>query len=176
MKYISALVLAVFLLSSCTSTAPSAITLGNGAKEVELYMDFTCPGCKKIYENTLSPLIQSGKIKVILRDFPLTGAGLFAHNAVWCASKKGKEKEIVDYLFSNQDGQRIFQIAGYGEQLGLGDDFRTCIENQEFANTIDEQKKGGLARGVSVTPTVFIGEKKFETSVLSTEIEALLNN
>lgn len=165
------LALCAVFFTACGTITPTSITLGNSGKNVDFYMDYTCPGCKRAFENTLLPMVETGQIRLRLHDFPLTGAGLFAHNAVWCAAKNGKEKEMVTYLFANQEAQRIFQIAGYGEKLGLGDEFRTCIENQEFSANIEQEKKRGVERGVTLTPTVFIGNTKFEMSILPSELE-----
>lgn len=171
-KIFFALFLALF--TSCGTITPTSITLGTGGNQVDFHMDYTCPGCKRVFENTLLPLVNSGKIRLRMHDFPLTGAALFAHNAVWCAAKQGKEKEMIIYLFANQDAHRIFQIAGYGEKIGLGEEFRTCIENQEFSRQIADEKELGENKGVTLTPTVFVGNRKFETSVLPSELESAL--
>ncbi len=86
--------------------------LGNQAAPVTLieFSDYQCPFCGAFYKNTEITLkkdyVDTGKVKLVYRDFPLTqihpGAQKGAE-AARCAGDQGKYWEFHDGVFSNQD-------------------------------------------------------------------------
>jgi len=69
------------------------------------FSDFQCPFCSRFYSQTLPQLkenyIDTGKVKLIYRDFPLSfhPEAQGAAEAGECASDQGKFWEFHDYIF-----------------------------------------------------------------------------
>src|SRR5580765_6900805 len=76
-KVILSLLLAGIGLSATTQSAAPAKSQGvpSAPIQLEVFSDFQCPACKKLYEETLRPLVADlvakGKVYLIHRDFPL---------------------------------------------------------------------------------------------------------
>ena len=72
------------------------------------FTDFQCPFCGRHFEQTFGQIkenyVDSGKVKYVLRDFPLSfhPHAEEAAEAAECANDQGKFWEMHDELFSNQ--------------------------------------------------------------------------
>lgn len=74
------------------------------------FSDFQCPYCKRLFDGAWVQLkkdyVDTGKVKVVFRDFPLyqihknAGAAALAGQ---CAKEQGKFWDMHDKLFTNQD-------------------------------------------------------------------------
>jgi protein-disulfide isomerase len=88
-----------------------APSMGNGDAKVTLieFSDYQCSFCGRHFSQTLPRLmteyVKTGKVKYVLRDFPLEPIhplAFKAAEAARCASDQGKYWEMHDRLFSNQ--------------------------------------------------------------------------
>ena len=133
------------------------------------FSDFQCPYCQSFYKETLSLLIKNyvdeGKVKIIYRDFPLSGHAQ-ANVAAQAAECVGDEQYYAfhDWLFENVatwsgkvDAQEIFITAA---QDNLGIDIRSCVESGEMADEVNADMTAGRGYGVTGTPSFFINGKK----------------
>lgn len=136
------------------------------------FTDYQCPFCQRAFSEVFpkikSEYIDQGKIKYVLRDFPLpfhTNAELAA-DAANCAFDQGKFWEMHDKLFagqaewsdlSNSDAKEKFKA--YAKDLGLSNDFNSCLDEELFNETIQKDLNDGTQYGVSGTPTFFINGK-----------------
>ncbi|MEE8403602.1 MAG: thioredoxin domain-containing protein [Candidatus Hydrothermarchaeaceae archaeon] len=74
------------------------------------FSDYQCPYCAKFWSQTLPQIkaeyIDTGKVKFVYRDYPLTGLGHAyaqkAAEAAECAGEQGKFWEMHDKLFETQ--------------------------------------------------------------------------
>lgn len=141
------------------------------------FSDFQCPYCRSFYDETYGQLkedyIDTGKVKLVYRDFPLSGhaqANLAAQAAECVAKNQSATKnsenyfEYHDWLFENvsmwsgkDDAEEIF-ITAAKDNLGL--DIRTCLENGETADEVNADLTAGRGYGVTGTPSFFINGKK----------------
>ena len=77
---------------------------------MEIFSSYDCPHCKVMHETYLPPLMHdfviSGKICIVSREFPLSGAGhpyaREAANYATAAARIGKFDVVADALFKNQ--------------------------------------------------------------------------
>ncbi|KKR80924.1 MAG: DSBA oxidoreductase [Candidatus Daviesbacteria bacterium GW2011_GWA1_41_61] len=85
--------------------------LGNTQASVTLveFSDYQCPFCERLYKATVVQLkkdyIDTGKVKLYYRDFPLTQihfGALKAAEAARCAGDQGKYWEFHNLVFENQ--------------------------------------------------------------------------
>src|SRR3989344_3259689 len=94
--------------------------LGNKNAEVAVieFSDYQCPFCRSFWKDTLhllkSEYIDTGKIKLIFRDYPLAFHAMAksAATAANCAGKQGKYWEMHDKIFAEQEklGQGTIQF------------------------------------------------------------------
>lgn len=139
------------------------------------FSDFQCPFCGSFFSNTLPQLeqnyIDSGKVRLVFRDFPLQSIhpnAVPAALAAQCANEQGKFWQYHDTLFSNQPNWAGLDSANvtstfkqYAVQLGLNsDNFNTCLDSAKFLKTLQKNFQDGASYNVSGTPTFFIGNDK----------------
>lgn len=127
------------------------------------FSDYQCPYCGRFYTQTL-PLIKSnyidtGKVKFVYRDFPLsfhpeaTPAAL----ATNCAGEQGKFWEFHDKVYRSQDNLSSENYQTWAGELGLDlDQWGGCLTDPEQAAEIRKDFNDGGTAGVSGTPAFFI--------------------
>ncbi|MEK7138628.1 MAG: DsbA family protein [Patescibacteria group bacterium] len=146
--------------------------LGNKNASVVLveFSDFQCPFCRTFWRDTL-PLIKSeyidtGKVKFVYRDFPLSfhPGAMPAAQAAECAEEQGKFWEMHDKIFSEQDklGSGTVQfdsndLKKWAGEVGLDmPKFNSCFDSQKHGDEISKDQSDGQAAGVNGTPTIFV--------------------
>lgn len=134
------------------------------------FSDFQCPFCRFFWRDTFpsvkSQYIDTGKVKFVYRDFPLSfhPGAMPAAQATECAEEQGKFWEMHDKIFSEQDklGSGTVQfdaddLKKWASEIGLNvSDFNSCLDSQKYATEADNDLKEGQAAGVSGTPGFFI--------------------
>lgn len=134
------------------------------------YSSLTCPHCASFHKETLPKIkktyIDTGKARLIYRDYPLGGLALAAALMARCAPSK-RYYGFIDLLFRNQESwsksnnprAELARIALFG---GMGKkDFDACLNNQPLMDAIRLRAKAdGKTHGIDSTPTFIIeGEK-----------------
>lgn len=152
----------------------------NAQATIVEFLDYQCPGCgayfpllKKIREE------YKGKMKYVIRQFPLTEIHPYAKGAAiaaTCASKQGKLFEYSDVLFSNQQYLRRTNLEQYAEEMKLDmDAFKKCLDDPETATFVIQERKEGEALGVRYTPTIFMNGKMMEDPPDEQALRALID-
>ena len=129
------------------------------------YSDYQCPFCARHYRDVMPTLqteyIDSGKVKFVMRENPLTNLhpqALDASMAALCAERQGKYWEMHDVLFSNQRQLSIPELKAYAVDLGLDSgDFNECLDSKETQGAVYSDLASGAKLGVRGTPGFFIG-------------------
>lgn len=153
--------------------------LGNKDAKVALveFTDYECPFCGQYFTNALAQIkkeyIDTGKVKLYLRDFPLTSIHPNAQKsaeAANCANEQGKFWPYHDKLFVNQQALTITDLKKYAADLGLNTtSFNTCLDTAKYADKIKKDMTEGSSYGVRGTPSTFVGTAKGNT-VTGTEV------
>ncbi|MED5374740.1 MAG: thioredoxin domain-containing protein [Myxococcota bacterium] len=124
------------------------------------FADYQCGYCRKIYP-TLVELSEEyeGKIKIVYRDYPLSGGagGLEPSIAANCAGEQDKYWQMHDELMRNTNYSMV-GIEAYATKIGLDmDTFKTCMgETARHSQEIMKDFQDGQAAGVNGTPAFFI--------------------
>lgn len=142
------------------------------------FSDFECPFCGRhvaeVYPKLKEKYIDTGKVKYVFRDFPLSfhPDALPAAIAANCVLEQGGNKEYFafhDKLFANQKGLTRDNFIKYAKDLGLNADaFTACLDANDTTE-IDKDIKDGSDAGITGTPGFFIngwnikGAYPFET-------------
>ena len=161
--------------------------LGNADAPITIieYASLTCPHCAHFTNEVLPELkkkwIDSGKVKLVLRDFPLDEPALRAAMIAHCAPRD-RFYAYVDTFFATQDKwvmakdyrealARIVKLGGMSQ-----DEFDNCLKNTDLENKILE---GRLAASkeldVNATPTFFINGTKFAGAPTVEEFDKALS-
>ncbi|MCC6245281.1 MAG: DsbA family protein [Gemmatimonadaceae bacterium] len=140
------------------------------------FADFECPGCGQFATlegpEIKARLVDAGLVNFRFFDFPLTEIHqntLSAHLAASCAADQGKFWEMHDIIFANQDrwnGQVTSNprkvIDELAKTVGLDEaKYGSCMSSQANLPRIQANKKAGVDRGASSTPTLVIGSQVF---------------
>ncbi|MGH6664557.1 MAG: DsbA family protein [Pseudolabrys sp.] len=146
------------------------IALGSDKAPVTIieYASLGCPHCAHFAETTFPELkkryIDTGKVRYILRDFPLdevaAAAFVFAH----CAGNGDKDKyyAIVDTLFRQQRQWYVNKpmppLTAIAKQAGFTEDqFKACLANQKAWDAMESVRQRAVSQfKVQSTPTFFV--------------------
>jgi protein-disulfide isomerase/plastocyanin len=149
------------------------------------FSDFECPFCGKYimetYPQIVEDYIESGKVRYVFRDFPLSfhPNAQKAAEAAECAGEQGMYWEMHDYLFANQDYLEVENLKGYAKDLELDtEEFDECLDSGAMEEEVLADLLEGQSFGVSGTPGFFINGKMISGAqpyeVFVQEIEAAL--
>lgn len=151
------------------------------------YASLTCPHCA-YFTNTVFPqvkkkLIDTGKAKLIFRDFPLdnyaTKAAMMAH----CVSPL-KYFNMIEVLFSNQErwtkaSDPLQGLAQLGSLAGMdAAEFKACTENSDLETAILNRMRDGQDKyKIESTPTFVFndGAEKLSGAQSVEKFEEIVN-
>jgi protein-disulfide isomerase len=133
--------------------------------------DYQCPSCRMFWKDIEPRLkkdyIDTGKVKLVFRDFPLMQIhpeALMAAMAVNCAGEQEKYWQFHDKVFREQynKGDDIIRMKAadlkkWAKDIGVDQaKFDQCLDSEKFKNEVLKDKADGDAAGVQGTPTFFI--------------------
>jgi protein-disulfide isomerase len=172
--------------STLLNILPTDHVLGDPKAPVTLieYASLTCPHCAHFSVAVLPELnkkwIDTGKVKLIYRDFPLDQTALKAAQLAEC-SGKDKYFGVIDMIFETQpkwatasdpiaDLSKSLRIAGMGDS-----EVKACLANDAVANGVVADYRSGETMGVNSTPTLFINGQEFKGARSVEELDAALS-
>ncbi len=127
------------------------------------WSEFECPFCTRFYNQAYAQIkkeyIDTGKVKIVFRDFPL---GFHAHaqkaaEAAECAGEQGNYWEMHDKLFEEGLGSGVATFKEYARDLGLNSNkFDDCLDNGDMADEVAKDMRDGQAVGIRGTPGFII--------------------
>ena len=152
--------------------APDDQVLGKADAPITIfeYASLTCPHCAEFDVETFPKVkaewIDTGKAKLVYRDYPLDQSALKAAILARCAPPD-RFYSFIDVLFHSQVSwatsgdvtealSRIARLGGVGE-----DKFNDCMKDQKLSDRIvGERLVAQNQYGVDSTPTFFVNGKK----------------
>jgi protein-disulfide isomerase len=152
---------------------------------VELFEDFSCPHCRDFEadaEQMVDQQVAAGKIRVIYYPMTLSQFGRptqLSANAFACAADEGKAQQMHDALYGNFSQQWTnSQLVALGRSLGLtSGSFRSCVNDEKFAEWVRSIDQTATDRGVTGTPTIFVNGKQLPPEdMTSTGLRLAIDN
>jgi protein-disulfide isomerase len=161
--------------------------LGNPEAPITIveYASLTCPHCAHFANDILPEIkkewIDTGKARLVLRDFPLDEPALRAAMIARCAPPE-RYYAFADTFFAAQEkwvrsGDYREALARLAKLGGMGQaEFDTCIKNTELENKIVEGRlRATQELDVNSTPTFFVNGSKLAGAPTKEEFEKLLS-
>ncbi|PIN90132.1 hypothetical protein COU57_04520 [Candidatus Pacearchaeota archaeon CG10_big_fil_rev_8_21_14_0_10_32_14] len=152
------------------------------------FSDYECPFCKRNYDQSYVQLkkeyIDTGKVKYVLRDFPLSfhPQAQKAAEAAECAGELGGDDayfKMHDKLFGEGVEGGVATFKTYAKTIGIDQKkFDTCLDSGKMAAEVAKDQADGTSYGVQGTPAFFVNGKLISGaqpySVFKTAIDAEL--
>jgi len=153
------------------------------------YASMTCGHCAAFHNTTYPELkkryIDTGKVRYILREFPLDPLAAAGFMLARCAGKD-KYYPMVEILFEKQKEWAVQQplppLTAIAKQAGFTQErFEQCLSDQKILEGIEATRTHAAEKlGVNSTPTFFVNGKILRGAVtideLAKEIEPLLKS
>jgi protein-disulfide isomerase len=161
----------VALEQSAVSEALSERSIGKADAPATIveYSSLSCSHCgafhKNVFKNLKETLIDTGKARLVISDFPLNGPALHASMVARCLPED-KFFDYIQLLFETQDqwayseGYKKYlkqnaQLAGLSAQQ-----FENCINSEPLrAGILAMVEKGQKEQQINATPTFVINGK-----------------
>jgi len=182
-----------FFSSGITASAPT-VTLpdrvlgkADAPVTVEEYVSLTCSHCAEFYNKILPELepkyVDTGKVKFILRDYPLDGLSLKAAAVARCMPDdeyypfvKTLYKNLQQWATTTNPEQILVQYAKLG---GLSEEkAKACLADKGMQDAIiAERMTASDKRSVEATPTFIInyGAEKIDGARDASEFAAVFD-
>lgn len=162
-------------------------SVGDPAAPVTIieYSSLTCPHCAAFHEETLPGLkeryIDTGKVRLILRDFPLDESALRAAVIAHCAGPE-RYPTFIDVFFAQQETwaraadpvQALKQLAKLG---GLGEaEIDACLADASMEEAVLQMRLQGQQQfQIRSTPTFIIDGKPLTGNRTVDEFAAVID-
>ena len=166
------------------STKEMAIGQKNAPLTIIEYASLGCSHCAKFHQETYPVLkkdyIDTGKVKLIFRDFPLGTPALAATMIARCSGPK-RYFGFVEMFFRSQTQwshagdplQALTKIARLGGMPPS--DVQACMRNQKLLEYIQLQKKHAYEKdGINATPYFVIGTENLSGSLPYNQIKIII--
>lgn len=147
------------------------------------YASLTCSHCAAFHQTTYPELkkryIDTGKVRFILREFPLDPLATAGFMLARCEGEKFYP--IVDMLFQQQRAwaytdkpldalRQMMRQAGFSQEK-----FDTCLRDQKLYDAVNAVKNRGVETfKVEYTPTFFINGQRYPGNMSINEFEKIL--
>lgn len=150
------------------------------------YASMTCSHCATFHSESYPAIkadyVDTGKAKLILREFPFDPRALGAFMVARCAGDD-KRTAMIDVLFDQQrtwataenasvELLKVARLAGMSE-----DQFRACLSNTELQGQIVAVQEAGQNQfGVNATPTFFVNGDRYAGALSADEMAAVIES
>jgi protein-disulfide isomerase len=152
---------------AAAALAPNkALGSGSAPITVEVFSDFQCPACKRLFQETTRPLIDnyvaSGKVYLVHRDFPLPIHNRSREAARWAnaAAQIGKFEVVEEALYNKQEiwaaNGNIASVVASVLSLAEMKKVRQWVQNPQLDAAIEKDMALGKSRRVTQTPSLFV--------------------
>jgi protein-disulfide isomerase len=148
------------------------------------YASMTCSHCAAFHAMThptlISKYVDTGKVRFILREFPLDPLATAAFMLARCSGPE-KRNAVVDLLFDQQKNwaftdKPIEALSNLLKQTGMSQaTFETCINDQGLYDKVDQERDNAAQKfGIDATPTFFINGHKVSGELTPDALDKLL--
>lgn len=148
------------------------------------YMSLTCPYCRRFHQDVFptfkKSFIDTGKVRFIIREFPIGKASGNATIALRCA-ERDKYLDLYGKFLAQQaswvsQDVRLDAIYAVAQQVGMSRaQFDQCLQNQDMINGLKWVKDRGRTLGIIGTPNFFVDGKLVKRVLNLADLSALVD-
>lgn len=169
--FVLALAAPVWFPAAAQQAGPLEVAIGAEDAPVTVveYMSLTCPHCASFHIDTLPDVmkeyVDTGKVRMVFRDFPLDGVAYRAAIVTHCMAEAGPKRYygFVQILFQQQrrwataqdpmaEVAKLARIGGMSQEK-----FEACLSNERYASGVLQSYQQGEAEfGVRSTPSFLV--------------------
>ncbi len=129
------------------------------------FTDYQCPFCRRHFQTNmpriLKDYVETGKLRYVLKEFPIPGlhpgAPKAAEGAI-CAGDQGRYWEMHDLIFQDPKAVSPDQLKVKAGELGLDvAAFSDCLDSGRYQEQVNADARAGRELGVSGTPSFALG-------------------
>lgn len=155
------------------------MALGSPDAPAELveWSDYLCPGCALTHvmlEPELTPLIEEGKLRFVVKDFVLNGHrpwAQWAAEAAHCAADQGMFWTYRSTLFLNQKQWTKNDLKRYAAELGLDTRaFNQCLDSEKHKAAVDASTAEAVSLNLRGTPTFILNGEELPVEEYTVEM------
>lgn len=150
------------------------------------YSSLTCPHCAAFHTGALPDIVEqyveTGKVKFIVRDFPLDGRAAAASLLARCAPSE-RYFPLVDLMFKQQQKWARSQdplaaLAEMGRFAGMGQsDIDACFQNEDlYAGILEKKASYQDEFSIQSTPTFYINDEKLSGNQPFSEFKQIIES
>ncbi len=137
------------------------------------------PGWTPVMPSLIKDYIDTGKVKLVYRHFPLSfhQNALPAAEASECAGAQGKFWEMHDKIFAINGqalGSEVFKQMARDLKLDV-DKYNACMDNHQMQARVANDMQTGQALGVEGTPAAFINQQGISGAVPFSDFKSVIN-
>ena len=161
------------------------VVLGKDDAKVTIYeyASMTCTHCAAFHAKTWPTLkskyIDTGKVRFVMREFPLDPLATAGFMLARCAGND-KYYAVVDLLFAQQKNwaftdKPLQGLSALVKQAGFTQEsFEACLKNQQVYDAVNAVRDRGAKLGVDSTPTFFINGQIQRGAISVEELDKIL--
>ena len=149
------------------------------------YASMTCTHCAHFHETTwptlLKDYVDTGKVKFILREFPLDPLATAGFMLARCEGPD-KRNAVIDLLFDKQQSwaftdKPLEALEQVVKQTGMSKDkFESCLKDQKLYDQVNQVRDRGAQKfGVTATPTFYVNGTKVTGEVTTQTLAKILD-
>lgn len=153
----------------------------NAPVTIMMFSDLKCGMCKYAWDNVIPEIernyIESGKVKIVFKDFPLGFATkeVKIAEATHCAQEQGYYLEFLALVYENQKELEVDGLASLAEQAGLDTpQFTLCLESRKYTAKVRTDFEEGESLGMEGTPWFFVNEQEIRGAQPYPEFERVI--
>jgi len=155
------------------------LSIGNENAPVTIveYMSMSCPACATFHKTTFPELkkkyIDTGKVRFVIREFPLNHLAAAGAMLARCAGDNDKSIAMIDVLFAKQrdwvSNRSVEELSKIAKQAGFTQErFEKCLNDGELLAKLSRRReRADKEFGVEATPSFFINGKWLRTRVFN---------
>ena len=165
--------------------AESSIGDANAPVTIIEYSSLTCPHCAAFHTKTLPELkkryLDTGKVRLVVRDFPLDQIALKAAVIAHCAGPE-RRPQFIDVFFAQQASwsrandpvQALKQLAQLGGLSAAQAD--ACLADKSLEDAVLQARLEGQQKfDISSTPTFIIDGKAYAGDQSIEQVAAIVD-
>jgi len=161
------------------------IPMGSATAPVTIieYASMTCPHCAAFAVNTFPKLkekyIDTGKVRYIMREYPLDGLAAAAFLLARCAGPE-KYYPLIETLFAQQQKWAVKDpippLLAIAKQAGFTQQsFEVCINDKELLEKVQQVRNRGKEKfKVEATPTFYINGERHSGAMAIEDLDKAL--